>query len=94
MENRRIDDLFEYLRLLIDLRDNDEEYICTREIGECINEIRTELGIGRSEGSTVFYSFKTPTNAKEGDIWFEYDYDGKECRHAYRFSDGKFRKVV
>lgn len=45
MENRRIDDLFEYLGLLIGLRNIDEGYICTHEIGECINEIRAELNI-------------------------------------------------
>lgn len=43
MENRRIDDLFEYMSLLIHLRDGDGGYICTREIGECISEIRSEL---------------------------------------------------
>lgn len=46
LENRRIDDLFEYLGLLIDLRNIDEEYLCTQEIGECINEIRAELEVG------------------------------------------------
>ena len=45
MEKRRIDDLFEYMNLLIYLRDGDGGYICTREIGECISEIRAELGI-------------------------------------------------
>ena len=42
---RRIDDLFEYMNLLIYLRDDNGGYICTREIGECISEIRAELGI-------------------------------------------------
>ena len=46
MENRRIDDLFEYMSLLINLRDADGTYFCSKEIGECINEIRTELGLG------------------------------------------------
>ena len=45
MEKRRIDDLFEYMNLLIYLRDDNGGYICTREIGECISEIRAELGI-------------------------------------------------
>jgi len=44
--NRRIDDLFEYMSLLIELRS--EGYQCFEEIDECINEIRAELGLRRS----------------------------------------------
>lgn len=46
MENRRIDDLFEYLNLLTKLRDGEGGYICTREVKECIDEIRAELRLG------------------------------------------------
>lgn len=45
MNERRIDDLFKYLELLIQLRNGKEEYICTDEIRECIDEIRKEFKI-------------------------------------------------
>lgn len=45
MGERRIDDLFTYLDLLSRLRNGDGGYVCTREIRECIDEIKTELVI-------------------------------------------------
>lgn len=49
-ERRRVDDLFSYMSLLIRLRDTDGGYICTREIGECIDEIRAELDVSGKAG--------------------------------------------
>ncbi len=43
---RRIDDLFTYLSLLASLRNGDGGYICTKEIHECIDAVRAELGVG------------------------------------------------
>lgn len=45
MDNRRIDDLFEYMLLLINLRDTDGTYFCSKEIDECIGAIRKELDL-------------------------------------------------
>lgn len=46
MEERRIDDLFTYLSLLASLRNGEGGYICTKEIRECIDAIRSELSLG------------------------------------------------
>ncbi len=46
MMERRIDDLLMYLDMLIRLQDSDGGYLCNKEIGECIGEIKAELGIG------------------------------------------------
>src|SRR6185312_2607925 len=73
LENERLNGLLAYLNGLTKLANSDVSYLCTKEIAECITELKAELEIGVSPRKPPSYKSLVVQTAELSGGFREYE---------------------